>query len=97
MSSSALAAPSSSASSSPLASSANASAEGSSSSEEYRKSRIYTRTGDTGTTSLYNMQRKCKAEDFFQALGTVDEVNSQLGSVNKERQSHRQHAAATEQ
>ena len=48
--------------------------------ESYRKSRIYTRTGDTGTTSLYNMERRCKAEDFFQALGTVDEVNSQLGS-----------------
>ena len=49
----------------------------------WRKSRIYTKTGDTGTTSLYNMQRKCKAEDFFQALGTVDEVNSQLGSVTQ--------------
>ena len=49
--------------------------------ESWRKSKIYTRTGDTGNTSLYNMQRKCKAEDFFQALGTVDEVNSQLGSA----------------
>lgn len=49
--------------------------------DDWRKSKIYTRTGDTGTTSLYNMQRKCKAEDFFQALGTVDEINSQLGSV----------------
>ena len=52
-------------------------------SDSYRKSRIYTKTGDTGTTSLYNMQRKCKADDFFQALGTVDEVNSQLGSVQQ--------------
>ena len=62
-------------------SSTNAAAEGSG--DGWRKSRIYTRTGDTGTTSLYNMQRKCKAEDFFQALGTVDEVNSQLGSVSR--------------
>jgi hypothetical protein len=51
--------------------------------ESYKKSRIYTKTGDTGMTSLYNMQRKCKAEDYFQALGTVDEVNSQLGSAQQ--------------
>ena len=51
--------------------------------EAYRKSRIYTRTGDTGMTSLYNLERRCKAEDFFMALGTVDEVNSQLGVVRE--------------
>ena len=51
--------------------------------ESYRKSRIYTRTGDTGMTSLYNMQRRCKAEDFFMALGSVDEVNSLLGVVRE--------------
>ena len=69
---------SSSSTASSTSTTADSSAEGS---ESWRKSRIYTKTGDTGTTSLYNMQRKCKAEDFFQALGTVDEVNSQLGSV----------------
>ena len=44
-----------------------------------KKSSIYTKTGDTGTTVLYNMTRIKKTEDYFEALGDVDEVNSFLG------------------
>jgi cob(I)alamin adenosyltransferase len=43
------------------------------------KSAIYTRTGDEGKTSLFNGDRMFKNEDFFEALGTVDEVSSWIG------------------
>lgn len=45
--------------------------------------KIYTKTGDQGTTTLYNMQRLPKNVDYFQALGDVDELNSHLGLVRE--------------
>ena len=53
------------------------------SSSSIKKSFIYTRTGDKGLTSLYNSVRLCKSEQFFNALGTVDELNSVLGIANE--------------
>jgi cob(I)alamin adenosyltransferase len=41
--------------------------------------RVYTRTGDAGTTSLFNGERKGKDEAYFAALGDVDELNAHLG------------------
>ncbi|GAB4822280.1 hypothetical protein N2152v2_009326 [Parachlorella kessleri] len=41
--------------------------------------KVYTRTGDKGSSSLYSGQRAPKDGATFQALGDVDEVNSCLG------------------
>ncbi|HNS98218.1 MAG TPA: cob(I)yrinic acid a,c-diamide adenosyltransferase [Polyangiaceae bacterium] len=41
--------------------------------------KIYTRTGDDGTTSLFGGKRVSKAGDRVEAYGVVDEANSILG------------------
>jgi cob(I)alamin adenosyltransferase len=43
--------------------------------------RIYTRTGDDGTTSLGTGARRKKYDLRVEAYGTVDEVNAVLGLV----------------
>ncbi|MFC1787802.1 cob(I)yrinic acid a,c-diamide adenosyltransferase [Patescibacteria group bacterium] len=43
--------------------------------------RLYSRTGDTGKTSLFGGQRVSKAHARVQAYGTVDEANSLIGWV----------------
>ncbi len=45
------------------------------------KSKVYTRTGDSGTTSLVGGTRVAKDSDRLEAYGTVDELNSWLGLV----------------
>jgi cob(I)alamin adenosyltransferase len=45
----------------------------------HRLSRIYTRTGDDGTTGLANGERIDKCDERVEAFGTVDETNSALG------------------
>jgi len=47
--------------------------------EPVRLTRIYTRTGDTGETSLGDMSRVSKLDPRIAAYGTVDELNSLLG------------------
>ena len=44
-----------------------------------KKSIIYTRTGDKGTTSLVGGQCVSKAHDRIESYGTVDELNSFIG------------------
>lgn len=44
-------------------------------------SRIYTKSGDTGETSLGNGERVPKTHARISAYGTVDELNSSLGVV----------------
>lgn len=46
-----------------------------------RLSKIYTRTGDDGSTGLADGSRVAKSALRIEALGTVDEVNSHLGML----------------
>lgn len=45
----------------------------------YRLSKLYTRTGDAGTTGLADGSRVPKDSPRIEAMGTVDELNSSLG------------------
>jgi cob(I)alamin adenosyltransferase len=44
-----------------------------------KKSRIYTKTGDTGMTSLVGGVRVSKLHPRLEAYGTIDELNSEIG------------------
>ena len=41
--------------------------------------KIYTKTGDAGTTSLYTGDRAPKDHAIFNSLGSIDELNAHLG------------------
>lgn len=43
--------------------------------------RIYTKSGDSGTTSLFGGKRINKNSARIEAYGTVDELNSQIGVI----------------
>jgi cob(I)alamin adenosyltransferase len=45
----------------------------------YRLSKIYTRTGDTGTTGLGDGSRTSKTGPRIVAIGEIDELNSHIG------------------
>ncbi len=47
----------------------------------HRLSRIYTRTGDDGTTGLGDGRRLAKDSLRIEAIGAVDELNSQIGAI----------------
>ncbi len=46
--------------------------------------KIYTKTGDSGTTGLFGGQRVSKTHPRIEAYGTVDELNSALGVARGE-------------
>ena len=43
------------------------------------KSKIYTRKGDDGKSVLYNLEKRLKSDDVFDALGDCDETNCCVG------------------
>lgn len=50
---------------------------------------VYTKTGDTGTTSLFGGKRVLKCEELVDVYGSIDELNSWVGLVACEiRQEH---------
>ena len=49
-----------------------------------RLTRIYTRTGDAGTTGLASGSRVAKDSPRIEAIGAVDELNSALGALLSE-------------
>ena len=44
-----------------------------------KKSNIYTKTGDTGTTSLIGGKRVKKCSLRLEAYGTIDELSAHIG------------------
>ena len=50
-----------------------------------RLSKIYTRTGDAGTTGLADGSRLAKDAPRIEAIGAVDELNSSVGVLLAER------------
>ena len=46
-----------------------------------RLSKIYTRTGDDGTTGIADGSRVSKADSLFSVMGDIDELNSHIGLI----------------
>ncbi len=46
-----------------------------------RLSKIYTRTGDDGSTGMADGSRVSKADHLFSVMGDIDELNSHIGLV----------------
>jgi cob(I)alamin adenosyltransferase len=51
--------------------------------------KIYTRTGDDGTTSLFGGKRVSKSDVRIESYGTVDELNSFIGLVRDQEVNHK--------
>ena len=50
----------------------------------HRLSKIYTKTGDNGTTGLGDGERIAKTDPRVEAMGDIDELNSLLGVLISE-------------
>lgn len=58
--------------------------------------KIYTKTGDQGTTALLGGSRVMKSDERIEAYGTLDELNSLLGIVRAVLLRHRESAKSPE-
>jgi cob(I)alamin adenosyltransferase len=47
--------------------------------------KVYTKTGDTGTTALFGGKRVSKSDPRVDAYGTVDELNSYIGLLRDQQ------------
>ena len=56
-----------------------------------KKSIIYTKTGDKGSTSLVGGKRVQKTHIRLESYGTIDELNSYIGWLNCEMKEHAHH------
>ena len=45
--------------------------------------KIYTKTGDKGTSALYTGDRLPKNDPIFDSLGAIDEINANLGMARE--------------
>ena len=51
-----------------------------------RLSKIYTRTGDDGSSGMADGSRLSKADNLFSVMGDIDELNSHIGLVRAQLQ-----------
>lgn len=51
--------------------------------------KIYTKTGDSGTTSLFGGKRVLKSELRIDTYGTVDELNAHIGLLRDQEVNHK--------
>ncbi|MCE2789923.1 MAG: cob(I)yrinic acid a,c-diamide adenosyltransferase [Saprospiraceae bacterium] len=58
--------------------------------------KIYTKTGDQGTTSLLGGKRVSKDDLRIEAYGTIDELNAHIGLLNAQMEEATQHYFLTE-
>lgn len=57
-----------------------------------KKSAVYTRTGDTGTTTLAGGKRVAKDHPRVETYGSIDELNAHVGLLATSMRNHSQHA-----
>lgn len=58
--------------------------------------KVYTKTGDQGTTALFGGKRVSKAYIRIDAYGTVDELNSYIGLLRDQEVNHGRHDVLAE-